>query len=40
MIQELTESTGSIGNLAIGEALVRIWNAIVNKHPPSLPALK
>jgi hypothetical protein len=32
----LTESTDSIVNLAVGEALVTIWNAIVNKDPPSV----
>jgi hypothetical protein len=34
--RELTESTDSIVNLAVGEAFVRIWNAIVNKDPPSV----
>jgi len=32
----LTESTDSTVNLAEGDALVRIWNAIVNKDPPSV----
>jgi hypothetical protein len=34
--RELAESTDSIVSLAVGEEFVRIWNATVNKDPPSV----
>jgi hypothetical protein len=35
-IRVLTDSTDSMVSLAVGEVLVRIWNAIVSKDPPSV----
>jgi len=35
-ISVLIESTDSMVGLAVGEVFVRIWNAIVSKHPPSV----
>lgn len=35
-ISVLTESTDSMVSFAAGELLVRIWNAILSKDPPSV----